>query len=264
MRGKESRGRRPPPSSGQRWKLTEPPRRKTTEESHEATFDAASPNAQTDIPYKDNPCQKEQVNRTHSTTQPGDTQVITEKLIKHGGTLMQTVGGSLDYSSATLNALVQWTQADNNRVSSGFKRHSGGLSLMWADQSTVVNAAANHIGDWLVANSNMMSKSQNSLFLMICWYIWFARNEQIWNNVTHTPRAIVERAKAHLAEWPEADDDIMACIAIKLRAGGVASGAGGRSACQSLTSEELGAGSAVGALGERESVARDSVRVEVG
>nr|GMD09539.1 hypothetical protein Iba_chr06dCG9140 [Ipomoea batatas] len=80
-----------------------------------------SPNAQTDIPFKENPCQKEQVNSTHSTTQPGDTQVINEKLIKHGGNLMQTVGGSLDYSSATLNALVQWTQADNNRVSSGLK-----------------------------------------------------------------------------------------------------------------------------------------------
>ncbi|XP_031116658.1 uncharacterized protein LOC116020318 [Ipomoea triloba] len=74
---------------------------------------------------------------------------------------------------------------------------------------------ATSLGDWFVQNSknlekskcNLMLNSKNlekskcNLMLMICWYLWFARNEKVWNNVSLTPAIIVEKAKAHLYEW---------------------------------------------------------------
>nr|GMD19167.1 putative receptor-like protein kinase [Ipomoea batatas] len=40
----------------------------------------------------------------------------------------------------------------------------------------------NSIGDWLTRNTKLLDASGCCLLLMVCWYIWYARNEKIWNN----------------------------------------------------------------------------------
>nr|GMD81077.1 uncharacterized protein LOC109164833 [Ipomoea batatas] len=75
----------------------------------------------------------------------------------------------------------------------------------------ISSSGAETIGDWLVFNCNRLDKFQGNLMVMICWYIWYARNERVWNNLVVSPRTIVEKAKAHLTEWTtvQEKDDFM-------------------------------------------------------
>nr|GMC69537.1 uncharacterized protein LOC109164833 [Ipomoea batatas] len=57
------------------------------------------------------------------------------------------------------------------------------------------------IGEWLTNNMKQFDKHSCCLMLTICWYIWFARNDMVWNNINHSPSSIVARAKTHLSEW---------------------------------------------------------------
>nr|GLL39474.1 uncharacterized protein LOC109176682 [Ipomoea trifida] len=81
---------------------------------------------------------------------------------------------------------------------------SGKAMVNFAQQAYIVAYVIDdQVGDWFVKNSRLLNKSQNNLLLIICWYIWYARNEKTWNNVNFSPKAILEKAKAHLLEWTE-------------------------------------------------------------
>nr|GMD04040.1 uncharacterized protein LOC109191080 [Ipomoea batatas]GME07842.1 uncharacterized protein LOC109191080 [Ipomoea batatas] len=39
------------------------------------------------------------------------------------------------------------------------------------------------------------------LLLMICWRVWAARNDKVWNGKSANPESIVESTKCYLADW---------------------------------------------------------------
>ncbi|XP_019181633.1 PREDICTED: uncharacterized protein LOC109176682 [Ipomoea nil] len=56
----------------------------------------------------------------------------------------------------------------------------------------------------------MILKALNSdskwLFMLICWYIWQARNDKIWNSQTTSPTSTVFKAKTHFSEWTSVNE----------------------------------------------------------
>nr|GMD63795.1 protein BOBBER 1-like [Ipomoea batatas] len=46
--------------------------------------------------------------------------------------------------------------------------------------------------EWFGHNLSSLCIEKQSVLAMLCWALWEARNHKIWNNITLTPRAIVE------------------------------------------------------------------------
>ncbi|XP_019198405.1 PREDICTED: uncharacterized protein LOC109192286 [Ipomoea nil] len=57
---------------------------------------------------------------------------------------------------------------------------------------------------WVDHHVAMLDKDQCRLLLLICWRIWLARNNKIWNNKITTSRRLVEATKLFLADWNSA------------------------------------------------------------
>lgn len=62
--------------------------------------------------------------------------------------------------------------------------------------------------DWVEINLRIFYKDQSCLFIVICWMIWLARNDVIWNSRFTTGRIIVEKDKHYLRNWKEIVENV--------------------------------------------------------
>lgn len=61
-------------------------------------------------------------------------------------------------------------------------------------------------GPWLAQTPDRMEKKQARLLTMICWTIWNAMNDWVWNKKTPYVDNIVESTKIHLEQWLKAHE----------------------------------------------------------
>lgn len=58
--------------------------------------------------------------------------------------------------------------------------------------------------EWFGHNLSSLCTEKQIMLAMLCWALWEARNQKIWNNINLTPRAIVEGARSLWTSWSEA------------------------------------------------------------
>lgn len=58
--------------------------------------------------------------------------------------------------------------------------------------------------DWVCPHMKILSKDNICLLIMLCWSIWNAKNDKLWNNMYANPWAITEKARSLLENWREA------------------------------------------------------------
>lgn len=56
---------------------------------------------------------------------------------------------------------------------------------------------------WVSHHMKLLSSNKKCLMIMLCWSIWNARNDNLWNNHPTGPRAIMENARLLLERWRE-------------------------------------------------------------
>lgn len=57
---------------------------------------------------------------------------------------------------------------------------------------------------WLEGILNVKRKKQRAEVVTLCWAIWRARNEVVWNKKTNMVNRVVAGAKEYLTQWNEA------------------------------------------------------------
>lgn len=78
----------------------------------------------------------------------------------------------------------------------------------WVLFNIQVNTDDNEtFAEWTTQIFQALNKEQICLFIMICWYIWMARNDKVWHNRTTTATRVMERARQHLRDWREVMDE---------------------------------------------------------
>nr|GMD81979.1 agamous-like MADS-box protein AGL61 [Ipomoea batatas] len=55
--------------------------------------------------------------------------------------------------------------------------------------------------DWLKDKFDSLTKYELAHFITICWSIWTARNQKIWNGVDSSPKFVVQHSLSYLKEW---------------------------------------------------------------
>nr|GMD78417.1 uncharacterized protein LOC109159918 [Ipomoea batatas] len=55
--------------------------------------------------------------------------------------------------------------------------------------------------DWIKDIFDSFTSSELAHFITICWGIWNARNQKVWNNVDSSPKLVVKHSLSYLKEW---------------------------------------------------------------
>lgn len=59
--------------------------------------------------------------------------------------------------------------------------------------------------EWVEQNLTHLDEVTSCMFVTICWKIWNARNNALWNQKSTQPHDIVDKAMAFLHSWNEAN-----------------------------------------------------------
>lgn len=57
------------------------------------------------------------------------------------------------------------------------------------------------LAEWVSWHIKVLDEDSCCLILMVCWKIWEARNQKLWNNIVISPSATFEDARAFLSTW---------------------------------------------------------------
>lgn len=64
--------------------------------------------------------------------------------------------------------------------------------------------AASDFSDWLLQNFQNRTKDECAVIATLCWTIWKARNDLVWNQKHAQVYVIVASANQHLMQWNDA------------------------------------------------------------
>ncbi|XP_019197196.1 PREDICTED: uncharacterized protein LOC109191080 [Ipomoea nil] len=59
----------------------------------------------------------------------------------------------------------------------------------------------NSFAQWLDFQFKNLEKGSCCLLLMLCWKLWTARNDKVWNGSLPSPSTLVEGSRRYLANW---------------------------------------------------------------
>ncbi|XP_019196024.1 PREDICTED: uncharacterized protein LOC109189854 [Ipomoea nil] len=59
--------------------------------------------------------------------------------------------------------------------------------------------------EWLESNFNVLTDNQICFLISICWKIWEARNDKVWNHVITSRQVIINGAQSYINEWHQAN-----------------------------------------------------------
>lgn len=81
--------------------------------------------------------------------------------------------------------------------------HCGVAKACWRQVDGVEDLTANHVQEWMSTAMEKLSAYNRCLLLTICWRLWGARNQEVWNNVTVNHATIFREARTYLDAWKE-------------------------------------------------------------
>nr|GMD52496.1 uncharacterized protein LOC109191080 [Ipomoea batatas] len=55
--------------------------------------------------------------------------------------------------------------------------------------------------EWADHHMQNLDNEMSCLLLMVCWKMWFIRNDKVWNGKSVSPVCLVEGTKRYLADW---------------------------------------------------------------
>lgn len=74
----------------------------------------------------------------------------------------------------------------------------------WTFFNNMIDASPTHTAtDWFMKMVRQIHKSQISCFTMICWNLWAARNDKVWNNISSNGISIVHKTRSFLHDWSQ-------------------------------------------------------------
>nr|GMD23989.1 uncharacterized protein LOC109191080 [Ipomoea batatas] len=65
----------------------------------------------------------------------------------------------------------------------------------------LITSGFNSFAQWVDLHILKLDVDKCGLLLMLCWKIWTARNDKIWNGKMASPSSLVEGTKCYLADW---------------------------------------------------------------
>ncbi|XP_031112245.1 uncharacterized protein LOC116016226 [Ipomoea triloba] len=69
--------------------------------------------------------------------------------------------------------------------------------------SSLSSVGHTSFSEWIHNVFTVLDKENQSIIIVICWKLWFARNQKVWNNINIPPAIIVETARNYLKDWKE-------------------------------------------------------------
>lgn len=77
--------------------------------------------------------------------------------------------------------------------------------LCWERMGGVTYRNCNSLHEWVETNFNHLNEIARNQFVMVCWKLWDARNEKVWNQRIIPHYIIVEEATVFLHNWTAAN-----------------------------------------------------------